>query len=322
MKKIWRRIIKKTAFPEEELPSGKEISNYRMAKAYRRLRYVILNTTRDVFLMILGITSAAFGLESFLLPAGFIDGGVIGIALLGTEVTGISFSWLILILSTPFIILGFNSVGKQFAIKAALSILGLALVLANFHFPEVTTDKLLVAVFGGGFIGAGTGLSMRGGSVIDGTEVLAIYLGKKLGASIGDIVIIINVIIFSVAAMVFSVEAALYSIITYFTASKTITFLIEGIEEYTAVNIISVHSDEIREMIIHKMRRGVTIYKGKRGVKQSDLDDDIDIVYTVITRLELNELNTEVKKIDPNAFVVMSSVKDTKGGMIKRRPLH
>lgn len=272
--------------------------------------------------MACGITSAAFGLESFLLPAQFIDGGVIGIALLASGFTEVHLGWLILLLSIPFVILGYSAIGKQFALKAAISIIGLALVLYNIHFPEVTDEKLLVAVFGGFFLGGGTGLSMRGGSVIDGTEVLAIYLGKKFGLSIGDVVIFINIIIFSAAAYLLSIEAALYSMITYFAASKTIDFIIEGIEEYVAVDILSVHSEEIREMILYKMRRGVTIYKGERGVKHEEFSDKLDIIRTVITRLELNELNTEIKKIDSNAFVVMTSVKDAKGGMIKRRPLH
>lgn len=272
--------------------------------------------------MILGVGSAAFGLESFLLPNHFIDGGVIGIALLTSGLSSIPLSWLIMFLSLPFVILGYNVISKQFAIKTALSIIGLALVLTNIHFPEVTDEKLLVAVFGGFFLGAGTGLSMRGGSVIDGTEVLALYMGKKFGVSIGDVIIVINILIFSAAAYFLSVEAALYSMITYFAASKTIDFFIEGIEEYIAVNIVSVHSEEIREMITQSMGRGVTIYKGERGVKHQELSDRLDIVYTVITRLELNELNTAIQKIDSNAFVVMSSVKDIRGGMIKRRPLH
>lgn len=309
-------------FPEKELPKDKTISGFQMAKAYRKLRIIILGFLKDGFLMACGIISAAFALESFLLPAHFIDGGVIGMALLTSGLTDVPLSWLILLLSIPFVVLGYSSVGKQFALKTAISILGLAFVLYNYHFPPVTDEKLLVAVFGGLFLGAGTGLSMRGGSVIDGTEVLAIYLGKKFGVSIGDVVIVINVIIFSAAAYLLSIESALYSMITYVAASKTIDFIIEGIEEYIAVNIISVHSDEVREMIIHKMRRGVTIYKGKRGVKHQEISDELEIVYTVITRLELNELNTEIKKIDEHAFVVMTSVKDTKGGMIKRRPLH
>ena len=190
------------------------------------------------------------------------------------------------------------------------------------HFPDVTKDNLLVALFGGFFLGAGIGLSVRGGAVIDGTEVLAIYLSRKFGTTIGDIIIVINILIFSAAVYFLSVEIALYSMITYLAASKTLDFIIEGIEEYMGVTIISSHSEEIRQMIIQKMGRGVTIYSGKQGYGKRGETRDADIIYTVITRLELNKLNTEIEKIEPDAFVVMSSIRDTKGGMIKKRPLH
>ncbi len=170
-------------------------------------------------------------------------------------------------------------------------------------------------------MGAGIGLTIRGGAVIDGTEVLAIYLSRKAGTSIGDIIIIINIIIFSTAAYLLSVEIALYSMITYLSASKTLDFFVEGIEEYIGVTVVSPHSEEIRQMIIHKMGRGVTVYNGKRGFGKTGETKDVDIIYSVITRLEINKFNTESEKIDPNAFIVMNSVKDTRGGMIKKRPL-
>jgi uncharacterized membrane-anchored protein YitT (DUF2179 family) len=219
------------------------------------------------------------------------------------------------------VFLGFKLIGKQFAIKTALAIAGLSFCVATFHFPEVTHDKLLVALFGGFFLGAGIGLSVRGGAVIDGTEVLAIFLSKKFGTTIGDIIVFINIIIFSAAAYFLSIETALYSMITYLAASKTLDFIIEGIEEYTSVTVISSHSDEIRDMIINKMGRGVTLYNGKSGFGKSGETRNVDIIFTVITRLELNKLKLELVKIDPNAFIVMSSVKDTKGGMIKKRRL-
>jgi uncharacterized membrane-anchored protein YitT (DUF2179 family) len=181
---------------------------------------------------------------------------------------------------------------------------------------------LLIAIFGGFFLGLGTGLAVRGGAVIDGTEVLAISLTKKLGLTVGDIIMIINILIFSVAAWVLSVETALYAILTYFSASRTVDFVIEGIEEYTAITIISVKAETIRTMIIEKMGRGVTIFKGEKGFgKRGHMEGEIKIIYTVITRLEVSKLNAEIEKIDPNAFVITSSVKDTRGGMIKKRPL-
>ena len=203
-----------------------------------------------------------------------------------------------------------------------LAIAGLALCTAIIPYPEVTHDKLLVAVFGGFFLGAGIGFAVRGGAVIDGTEVLAIFLSKKFRITIGDVILFFNIIIFSVVAYLLSFETALYSILTYLAASKTVDFVIEGIEEYTGVTIVSHKAETIRLMIIEKIGRGVTVYQGKRGFgTKGENKSNMEIIYTVITRLEVNRLTTEIEKIDPDAFVVMSSVKDTHGGMIKKRPL-
>lgn len=276
---------------------------------------------KDFVLITLGIFSASFGFKGFLLTNHFIDGGATGISLLISALTGVPLYVLIVCVNIPFIILAYNTMGKEFAIKTSLSITGLAICLALISFPNITNDNLLVAIFGGFFLGAGIGLAVRGGAVIDGTEVLAIYLSKKLGTTIGDVIIMINVIIFATAAYFLSIEIALYSMITYLSASKTLDFIIEGIEEYIGVTIVSSHSEAIRQMIIEKLGRGVTVYNGKKGYGKRGETTAIDIIYTVITRLELNKLNHEIEKIEPNAFVVMNSVKDTKGGMIKKRPL-
>ena len=276
---------------------------------------------KDAFFILLGIFFAAFGLESFLLPNKFIDGGATGISLLIAEVADVPLYLLILLVNVPFVMLGYKVIGKLFAVKTALAILGLALVLFTVDFPEITQDKLLVAVFGGFFLGAGIGLSVRGGSVLDGTEVLAIYLSRKLGTTIGDIIILINVLVFLAAAYLLSIETALYSMLTYLAASKTLDFVIEGIEEYTGVTIISNKNEEIRSMIINKLGRGLTIYKAKGGYGRSGEHNEYDVIFTVITRLEIRRLNIEITKIDPKAFVVMSKINDTRGGMIKKRSI-
>jgi uncharacterized membrane-anchored protein YitT (DUF2179 family) len=290
-------------------------------KRSRKLRLLFYSFFKDAFLIGLGIFSAAFGLESFLLPNGFIDGGATGISLLIAEITVMPLSLLIIIVNLPFLVLGYRVIGKQFVIKATLAILGLALVLATVHFPEITQDKLLVAVFGGFFLGAGIGLSIRGGGVLDGTEVLAIFLSRKMGIKIGDLIVLINIIIFLAAAYFLSIETALYSMLTYLSASKTLDFVVDGIEEYTGVTIISGKSEDMRLMIIETLGRGVTIYEGRGGYYKEGVQNKIDIIYTVITRLEISKLNREIQKIDPKAFVVMSSINDTKGGMIKKRHL-
>ena len=322
MNPIWTQIITQTVLRRKNKTSGKKnYSDFELAKGYRELKITIVRNIKDFLLIVTGIFSAAFGFKGFLLTNKFIDGGATGISLLISALTSVPLSLLILLINIPFIILGYNVIGRAFAIKTALAISGLALCLATVQFPNVTNDNLLVAIFGGFFLGAGIGLSIRGGAVIDGTEVLAIFLSRKLGTTIGDIIIVINVIIFSAAAYFLSVEIALYSIITYLAASKTLDFVVEGIDEYIGVTIISSHSEKIRQMIINEMGRGVTVYKGHQGFGKQGEKKEIDIVYTVLTRLELNKLNTEIAKIDPHVFVVMSSVKDTKGVMIKKRPL-
>ena len=277
---------------------------------------------KDTILIAVGIFLAAFGFKGFLLTNHFIDGGATGISLLISALTKIPLSYLIIGVNLPFIILGHRIIGRQFAIKTALAITGLAVVLATVTFPNITNDNLLVAIFGGFFLGAGIGFAIRGGAVIDGTEVLAIYLSRKFGTTIGDIIIIINVMIFGAAAYLLGMEIALYSMITYLAASKTLDFIVEGLEEYIGVTVVSDKNEEIRQMIINEMGRGVTVYNGKNGYGKRGEMKETDILYTVITRLELNKLNSEIDKIEPNAFVVMNSVKDTKGGMIKKRPLH
>lgn len=324
MNPFWTQIIIQTTLKSKDKTSAdkKKYTDYRLAKGYREFFIIVKRYIKDLFLITAGIFSASFGFKGFLLTNHFIDGGATGISLLISALTQIPLYLLIICINIPFVFLGYKILGKQFAFKTALAISGLALCVATVHFPNVTDDNLLVAIFGGFFLGAGIGLSVRGGAVIDGTEVLAIFLSRKLGTTIGDIIIIINVVIFSAAAYLLSIEIALYSMITYLAASKTLDFIIEGIEEYIGVTIVSSHSEEIRQMIINIMGRGVTVYSGKRGYGKKGETKEVDIIYTVVTRLELNKLNTEIEKIEPTAFVVMNSVKDTKGGMIKKRPLN
>jgi len=315
------KIIRKYVLHKKKANQNAALSNYELAKGLRVLKVTSFRLIKDIALILIGIFSAAFGLKSFLLPNLFIDGGATGISLLITEVSGVPFSLVIILVNAPFVLLGYRVIGNQFAIKTAGSIAVLAIVLATVNFPDLTHEKILVAIFGGFFLGAGIGLSIRGGSVIDGTEVLAIYLSRKIGTTVGDIITLLNIVIFSAAAYLLSIETAMYSLITYLAASKTVDFIIEGIEEYTGITIVSVHSDEIRKMIINKLGRGVTVYNGKRGFGKQGHTNDIEIIFTVITRLEINKLNSEIQIIDPNAFVVMNSIKDTKGGMVKKRPL-
>lgn len=319
MHRLLKKLLVKTNLIVK--PTSLELSSYTYAKAYFDFILRIKRNLKDAILISIGIFSAAFGFKGFLLSNHFIDGGATGISLLVSNLTAIPLYYLLILINIPFIILGYHIVGKQFAIKTTLAIIGLALVVANVEFPNVTNNDILVAIFGGFFLGAGIGFSIRGGAVIDGTEILAIYLSKKIGTTIGDIIIVINVLIFSAAMYYLSVEIALFSMVTYLAASKTLDFIIEGIDEYMGVTIVSTHFSEIKEMVISKMERGITVYKGERGFGTRGEMRDVNILYTVITRLEMNKLKSEIERIDPNAFVVVHSVKDTKGGMIKKKPL-
>jgi len=287
-----------------------------------RIRRINLERTiKDVIFIISGVAAASFGLKGFLLPNRFLDGGVMGISLLANIVSGVNLSLLVVLINLPFVVIAYTQISKKFAFKTLVAISLLAITLAIVEFPIITHDKLLIAVFGGFFLGAGIGLSIRGGSVIDGTEVLAIYSSRKTTLSVGDVILILNIIIFSTAAYIINIETALYAILTYLVASKTVDFVVHGIEEYTSVMIISDKSDEIKDAIVNKMGRGVTILKGKSGFgKKGHRSTDVDVLFSVVTRLELQRLKTEITKIDHDAFVVENSINDVKGGMIKKRP--
>lgn len=281
---------------------------------------------KSIFLIILGIFSASFGLKGFLIPNQFIDGGVTGISLLISFSTDIPLYLLIFVINVPFIILGFSQISRPFALKAFAAIAGLSLVLATVNFPVITHDKLLIAIFGGIFLGAGVGFSVRGGGVLDGTEILALYVWRRSEASIGDMIMVFNVVIFSIAAFILGVETALYSILTYLAASRTLDYLVEGVEEYIGVTVISEKSAKVKRILMTKFGRGITIYKGKRSMigKGSNIGGvaDMEIIFTIVTRLEIGKVKKLVNEVDENAFIYCTPVSNAKGGVLKKRPLH
>lgn len=304
------------------IPEPATVASPKEKNAIRIRRIQTTRIIKDTFFISLGILAATFGLKGFLLPDGFLDGGAVGISLLINALTGINLSYLIILINIPFILIGYTQVSKLFAAKTLIAIILLAVCVEFINFPLITHDKLLISFFGGFFLGLGIGLSIRGGSVLDGTEVLAIYTSRISALTVGDFILILNILIFSVAAYLLNIETALYAILTYLVASKIVDFVVHGIEEYTSVIIVSHRSNLIKKAIIDKMGRGVTVLKGKSGYgKQGHRETDIDVLYTVITRLELQKLKTEIAKIDEEAFVVENSVNDIKGGMIKKRPL-
>ncbi len=279
----------------------------------------ILREAFNVALIVLGIFSAAFGIHGFLLSSNLIDGGVTGISMLLAQTTGLPLAVLLPVINVPFIALGYKHIGKAFAVRSTLAIAGLSIVLATVHFPDVTADLVLTAVFGGFFLGAGIGLAIRGGAVLDGTEVAALLISKRSSIlRVGDVILGLNVVIFIVAIWVLGVNQALYSILTYVAASKTLDFVINGIEEYTAMIIVSPESNAIRESITWRLGRGVTVYKGEGGVSGAPQD----ILYCVVTRLEIGRVKTIVREHDASAFVVTHALSDVDGGVLRRAVNH
>lgn len=275
-------------------------------------------------LIVAGIFSAAFGLKGFLLSSRFIDGGVTGISMLISDVLKAPLSILILVINLPFVAIGYRQIGRVFAVKSVLSIAGLSLCLAFVKFPDVTSDKLLTAVFGGFFIGAGIGLAIRGGAVLDGTEIAALLVSRTSSLlNVGDVILILNIFIFLTAAFFLGIDSALYSILTYAAASKTIDFLLHGIEEYTAITIISPRSDEIKNAITNILHRGVTVYKGTGGLGSTGpTEAERDILYCVVTRLEIGSVKNAVTDIDPAAFITTHALSDVHGGLVKKPMFH
>jgi uncharacterized membrane-anchored protein YitT (DUF2179 family) len=287
--------------------------------APRSTKAVLVRECRNAALILLGIASAAMGLKGFLLSSNFIDGGVTGISMLLAKATPISLSVWLPLVNLPFIALGFRQIGPAFAVRSSLAISGLAIALSVAHVPDVTPDLLLTAVFGGFFIGAGIGLAVRGGAVLDGTEIAALLISKRSSIlKVGDVILVFNVFLFLVAMALLGVEAALYSILTYLSAAKTLDFVIHGIEEYTAMTIVSSDSDAIREEITGTLQRGVTVYRGYGGLTNAEQQ----ILYCVVTRLEIGKVKAIVRAIDANAFIVSHALADVDGGVVKRTVLH
>ncbi len=279
---------------------------------------------KDYLFMLLGILSISFALKSLLIPNHFFDGGVTGIALLLYKKYHINIALIFVALNIPFLLLGGKLIGKSFAIKSIISVIILGLCLLFIPFPEVSHDKLIVSVFGGFFIGLGVGFGMKSGIALDGIEVLAVYTGKKVGFSMSEIILGINILIFLIAGTFFGLEAAFYSMLTYFVASKTIDYVVEGFEEFTGVTIISSKSDEVKAFLVLQMGKGITVYKGERGFMKDSFEKstETDIVYTVVTRLEVRKLKTAIHEIDDKAFIFSSSIKETAGGILKKKHAH
>jgi uncharacterized membrane-anchored protein YitT (DUF2179 family) len=282
-------------------------------------RASVLRELTNAALIVLGILSAAMGLKGFLLSSNFIDGGVTGISMLLAKTTPLSLSILLPVVNLPFIAVGYRQMGLAFAVRSVLGISGLAAALALIPFPDVTPDLVLTAVFGGFFIGAGIGLAVRGNAVLDGTEIAALLISKRADLlKVGDVILAFNVVLFLIAMSVLGVDAALYSILTYVAAARTLDFVLHGIDEFTAITVMSDEHAAIRERITRDLGRGVTIYKGYGGMSGVDQD----ILYCVVTRLEIGKVKAIVRELDPRAFIVYHPLAGAEGGVVKTRGFH
>jgi uncharacterized membrane-anchored protein YitT (DUF2179 family) len=304
----------------------KKVSNLELIKNdYKRkktpVQEFLIKGFHDIFYMALGVIIAGFGLKGFLVPNNFFDGGVTGMSLLIHELYHFNLAYTLVLANLPLLLISYVAVSRNFAIKTFIAVLLVGICLLYFPYPKITSDKLLISIFGGFFLGVGTGLTMRAGCALDGVEVLALYTFKRSSFTITEIILCINIVIFVIAAFKFGLETSLYSILTYFTASRTIDYVIEGIEAYTGVTIISGESELIKHRLVNELRRGITVYKGERGFLPGkfEISSDVDIIFTVVTRLELRKLKNLVYDVDPKAFVFANTIKEASGGIVKRR---
>ncbi|MDE3142791.1 MAG: YitT family protein [Bacteroidota bacterium] len=279
---------------------------------------------KDGVLMIAGVIMAGFALKGFLVPNHFFDGGVTGISLLLHELYHLNLAIVIMLMNLPFVVISFFSVGRRFAIRTFISVILLAISLWLLPDIALTSDKLLISIFGGVILGIGVGLVMRFGAALDGIEVLALYTLKRTSFTITEIILGINILIFSIAAFKFGIETSLYSILTYFAVTRSIDYVVEGIQAYTGITIISGKSEMIKYQLVNTLGRGITVYKGERGFLPGkfEVSTECDIIFTVITRLELRKLKNLVYELDPQAFVFVYTIKETLGGVLKRRHGH
>ena len=273
---------------------------------------------------VLGVLFAVLALKGFMIPNHFLDGGVTGISILLHEIFHWHISLILLVLNIPFILIGYRKIGKTFAVQSFIAVALLALCMAIIEVPKVTDDKILIAVFGGFLIGLGIGLVIRGGGVIDGFEIVAHYTNKKWGFTTGEIIMVTNTIIFLTAAVSFGLEAAMYSILTYFTAVKTSDYVVDGFEEFTAMTVVSKEHDAIKSLIVNDFKKAISVYKGERGYLPTafEVKHDVDIVMTIVTRLEIHSIRQAILELDPHAFVYVHGIKEVKGGVGKHTAKH
>jgi uncharacterized membrane-anchored protein YitT (DUF2179 family) len=279
---------------------------------------------KSILFNIFGVAFITLALKGFMIPNKFLDGGITGISLLIHELWHISIGLLILVLNIPFLFIAKRLYGITFAIQTLITLILISISLEIFDVQAVTSDPLLTALFGGCLIGIGMGLCIRGGSAADGAEILAALTTKKIGFNITEVIFAINATLFLLAAIAFDISTALYSIVTYFAAIKSMDYVVDGIEHYTSLNIISSKSELIKQLIVKKFGKGITVIKGERGYLPDSFDHkvDCDIIVTIVTRLELLRMKEEILKHDPTAFMYIQYIKEANGGILSKKKTH
>ncbi|PLR75150.1 hypothetical protein CYJ37_04025 [Bacillus sp. UMB0728] len=267
----------------------------------------------------LGALLMATGLEIFLIPNQVIDGGITGISIMLSHITGIKLGLFLFVLNLPFIYLGYKQMGKTFSLSAIYGIIMLSLFASFFHpIPPFTEDILLATIFGGIFLGIGVGLVIRNGGALDGTEVLSIVISKRVPFSVGEIVMFINFFILGSAGFVYTWDRAMYSILAYVIAAKAIDIVADGLEASKSVWIISEEADIIGDTINDRLGRGVTYLKGEGAYT----GDDKKVIFCIINRLEESKLTSILEELDPSAFLAIADITEVRGGRFKKRSIH
>lgn len=285
------------------------------------VKWNVISNPKNLLQILVGSGMAVFAIKGFMVPNQFMDGGVTGISILLHEISHINISFFIFVFNLPFIYLGYKKIGKTFAFQTSLAVILLTLGLLFIDLQPVTKDKLLIAIFGGILIGTGVGLVIRSGGVIDGAEVIAVFTRRWIGFSNSEIIMIFNTFIFAGAAFHFGLETAMYSLITYYAATRATDYVVDGIEQYTAINIISSQQDKVKDLLVNEMGKGITVYKGERGYLPGSFDvkTDCEIIVTIVTRLEIGQIEEAVTGIDPKAFVYSQSINEATGGILKSK---
>jgi len=284
-----------------------------------RRRKTAMDWIKKYLVLIIGSLIYSAGLEIFLVPNNIIDGGIVGISIMASYLTGIPFGVYMLVLNLPFLYLGYKQIGKTFAISTIISIIALS-IFSEFlePVPQITQDYFLAAIFGGIIAGAGVGLVIRQGGSLDGTEITAIILDRKTSFSVGEVVMFFNLFILGAAGFVFGWDKAMYSLVAYFIISKMIDVVLKGLDESYAVMIVSDEYEEIADALMHRLGRGVTYLHGKGAYT----GDDKQVLYCVVTRLEVVKLKEIALEKDETAFVTINPVHDIVGGRFKKKSIH